>query len=85
METVAVEQSKMGRPKRLIGSTSIKVDDDACDLVRKAATFLGESVVDYASRVLREQARKDLREGAEKFLRENSDPEPPATKPPKKR
>lgn len=84
MQTEAVsEPSKMGRPKRVIGTTSIKVEDDACELVRKAATFQGLTVVEYASRVLREQARKDLREGAERFLREDSGSLPP-TKPPKR-
>jgi hypothetical protein len=71
MDVVLVERSNMGRPKRVIKTTSIKVEEDACELVRKAATFRGETVVRYASRILREQARKDLREGAEQFLRDD--------------
>lgn len=73
------EPGKMGRPKRVVATTSIKIEEDAYELVRKASTFLDESVVQYASRILREQARKDLREGAEKFLRDEE-----ATSPPKK-
>lgn len=71
MDVALAERQKMGRPKRVMRTTSIKVEEDACELVRKAATFRGETVVQYASRILREQARKDLREGAEQFLRDD--------------
>jgi uncharacterized protein (DUF1778 family) len=84
METVLVERQKMGRPKRVVATTSIKIEEDAYELVRKAATFLDQSVVEYVSRILREQARKDLREGAEKFLREDN-PEQEPKKPSRKK
>jgi uncharacterized protein (DUF1778 family) len=71
MNEALVDRSKMGRPKRSIATTSVKIDEDAYELVRKAAAFLDVSVVDYVSRILRERAMKDLREGAEQFLRDN--------------
>jgi hypothetical protein len=72
MDVAQLGRRKMGRPRRMIGTTSIKIDDDANELVRKAATFLGVTVVDYASMILRERARKDLRDGATRFLQEDS-------------
>jgi hypothetical protein len=78
MSVALAERSKMGRPKRVIKTTSIKIEEDANELVRKAAMFRNETVVQYASRILREQARKDLREGAEQFLREDEASKPAA-------
>lgn len=83
-EVSTLESSKMGRPKRDIPTTSLKLEEDAVDLVRRAASFLGVSSVAYASRVLREQATKDIREAAAKFLEENPTPAATADKTPKK-
>jgi hypothetical protein len=77
--------SKVGRPKRTVPTSSVKVEVDAIDLVRKAATFLGEDMVEYASRVLRERALQDLRDGARQFLADDAaarDPAPRAKKDP---
>jgi hypothetical protein len=85
MGLVGLAETDMGRPRRKIPTTSIKIEEDANELVRKAATFLGMSVVDYASGVLRERAMKDLKEGAKKFLLENQEPPLPSPAPsPKK-
>ena len=67
------ESRNMGRPKKSVGTVSIRIDEDAQQLARQACSYTGESIVDYISRVVREQAEKDAREGAEKFLKESKD------------
>jgi uncharacterized protein (DUF1778 family) len=69
MTATTYESRSMGRPKKGIGTTSMRIDDDAYDLARKASGFTGESLIQYVSRVVREQAEKDVRIGAEEFLR----------------
>ena len=82
MVVMAAESRSMGRPKKRIATTSMRIDDDAYDLARKASGFTGESLIEYVSRVVREQAEKDVRAGAEDFLRSVA-PKPPGKTPKK--
>ena len=50
----------MGRPKKEFDSISIRVEKSSYILAKKAADALGESMVDYASRILRENAFRDM-------------------------
>ncbi len=71
MSSGLLEHRSMGRPKKTVGTVSIRIDEDAQQLARQACSYTGESFIDYISRVVRDQAEKDAREGAEKFLRES--------------
>lgn len=71
MDASLIEPQKMGRPRRTVGTVSMKIEEDAHDMARKASGFTGESIVQYISRVVREQAEKDVRAGAEEFLRQS--------------
>ncbi len=71
MSMVLREPRNMGRPKKPVDTVSIRIDADAQQLARQACSYSGESIVDYISRIVREQAGKDAREGAERFLRES--------------
>jgi hypothetical protein len=64
------ERGNMARPKKTFTTNSIRMDVKAHQLAKQACSYTRESLVDYISRVVREQADKDAREGAEKFLRE---------------
>jgi hypothetical protein len=72
MDTALLEPRSMGRPKKIVGTTSMRLNDDAHQLARQACGFTGESLVEYVSRVVLEQAERDVRAGAEKFLMENN-------------
>ncbi len=72
MANVLVESRAMGRPRRATKTSPVRIDADALQLANMAVGFTGESLVDYVSRVIRDQAEKDARAGAEAFLKGTS-------------
>jgi len=69
MENVLVGRRAMGRPRKATPTSSVRIAEDALQLANMAVGFTGESLVDYLSRVVRDQAEKDARAGAEAFLK----------------
>lgn len=60
----------MGRPKKDIDAASMRLEKDAYELARQAAAIFGESIVTYASRIVRERAQADLLEDAKRRIKE---------------
>jgi uncharacterized protein (DUF1778 family) len=65
-----LEPRVVGRPKKDIEAVSMRLEEDAYELARQAAAIFGESIVVYASRIIRERANADLLESARKRIME---------------
>lgn len=50
----------MARPKKSSKTVTIRVTEEAHQLAQVASGYTGESIVDYASRVLSERGRSDV-------------------------
>jgi uncharacterized protein (DUF1778 family) len=68
------ESSSMGRPKKDIEAVSMRLEEDAYELARQAAAIFKESIVVYASRIVRERAQADLLEDAKRRILESEKP-----------
>jgi hypothetical protein len=64
MDTTTRGPTAMGRPKKEIDATSMRLETDAYELARQAAAIFQESIVVYASRIVRQHAQADLLEDA---------------------
>jgi uncharacterized protein (DUF1778 family) len=71
-----LESRVVGRPKKDIEAVSMRLEEDAYELARQAAAIFGESIVVYASRVIRERADADLLESARRRIKEAEKPSP---------
>jgi uncharacterized protein (DUF1778 family) len=78
------ESRVVGRPKKDIEAVSMRLETDAYELARQAAAIFGESIVVYASRVIRERADADLLEAARRRIKESERGGKPAAKEGKK-
>jgi uncharacterized protein (DUF1778 family) len=74
------EPSCMGRPKKDVEAVSMRIEEDAYELARQAAAIFKESIVVYASRIVRERAQADLLEDAKRRILESEKPEKSAKK-----
>jgi len=63
-----VESRCMGRPKKDVDAVSMRLEEDAYELARQAAAIFKESIVVYASRIVRERAAADLLEDARRRI-----------------
>jgi uncharacterized protein (DUF1778 family) len=68
---VTTEQRSMGRPKKDIEAVSMRLEEDAYELARQAAAIFKESIVVYASRIVRERAQADLLADAKRRIKES--------------
>ena len=60
----------VGRPKKDVETSSMKLEKDAYELARKAAAIYRESIITYASRLVREHASQDLLADAKRQIAE---------------
>jgi uncharacterized protein (DUF1778 family) len=65
------EPRSMGRPRKDVEAVSMRLEEDAYELARQAAAIHKESIVAYASRVVRERAQADLLEDAKRRIKES--------------
>ena len=54
----------------------MRLEEDAYELARQAAAIFGESIVTYASRIVREQSQVHLLEDARRRIKESESKSP---------
>ena len=74
MVTLVSESRSMGRPAKNVETASMKLEKDAYELARQAASIDGVSIVVWASRVVRDAARAKILENARRVIQGDSDP-----------